>query len=74
MSRLIISRSVNTSLVIHDHQGGVIARISVEAINNRRAARLCIMADEAIGVDREEVYEAKIKSGFLPDRVDRTGN
>jgi carbon storage regulator CsrA len=54
MSRLVLTRRLNESVVIH-RDDEVIATVKVSRID-RNAVRLTFVADTSTAIDREEVY------------------
>lgn len=57
MSRLVLTRRTNETVVLHDGNK-VIAEILVARID-RNQVRLSFDADKAVKIDRQEVYETK---------------
>lgn len=54
MSRLVLSRKIEESVVIHD-ENGVLATIKVSKVD-RNQVRLTFEADNMISIDREEIF------------------
>lgn len=57
MPRLVLTRKIDESVVLHDN-AGVVATIKVSRINNRDV-RLTFEADANIKIDREEIFKNK---------------
>jgi len=57
MPRLVLTRKLNESVVLHDNTG-VVATIKVSRINNKDV-RLTFEADANIKIDREEIFNDK---------------
>ena len=55
MSRLVLTRRLNQSVVIH-HDNEVIATVKVSRID-RNNVRLAFVAEPSITIDREEVFD-----------------
>lgn len=54
MSRLVLSRKIEESVIIHD-ENGVLATIKVSKVD-RNQVRLTFEADNMISIDREEIF------------------
>jgi carbon storage regulator CsrA len=57
MSRLVLSRRVDETVVIHKN-GEIVSKVKVSRINRGQVA-LTFEADETINIDRQEIYNAK---------------
>jgi carbon storage regulator CsrA len=55
MSRLVLTRKIDETVIIHDYTG-VIARVKVSKVD-RNQVRLTFEAGEEIRIDRQEVFE-----------------
>jgi len=55
MSRLVLSRKIEESVVIHD-ENGVLATVKVSKVD-RNQVRLTFEADNKISIDREEIFD-----------------
>ena len=55
MSRLVLTRKIDETVIIHD-DAGVIARVKVSKVD-RNQVRLTFEAGEEIRIDRQEVFE-----------------
>jgi carbon storage regulator CsrA len=59
MSRLVLSRKLGETIVIHDKRG-VLANIKITRID-RNQVRLTFTADEKVKVDRQEVFDKTLQ-------------
>jgi carbon storage regulator CsrA len=55
MSRLVLTRKIDETVIIHDDTG-VISRVKVSKVD-RNQVRLTFEAGEEIRIDRQEVFE-----------------
>jgi len=56
MSRLVLTRKLNESIVIHDDAAGVLAKIKVSKMD-RNQVRLTFEANQEIRIDRQEIFD-----------------
>jgi carbon storage regulator CsrA len=57
MSRLVLTRKINESVVMHD-ETGVLATVKISKID-RNQVRITFEADPSLKIDRQEVFDAQ---------------
>jgi carbon storage regulator CsrA len=55
MSRLVLTRKIDESVILHDDDG-VLARVKISKVD-RNQVRLTFEADNKIKIDRQEVFD-----------------
>ena len=60
MPRLVLTRKLNETVVIHDDTRGVLAKVKLTRID-RNQVRLTFLADETVKVDREEIFDKTLR-------------
>ena len=65
MPRLVLTRRLNESVVIH-RDDEVIATVKVSRID-RNQVRIAFVADPSISIDRQEVFDSAPTSCLSPD-------
>lgn len=55
MSRLVLTRKINESVVMHD-ETGVLATVKISKID-RNQVRITFEADPSLKIDRQEVFD-----------------
>jgi len=57
MSRLVLTRKINESVIIHD-KTGVLAAVKISKID-RNQVRITFEAEPSLKIDRQEVFDAQ---------------
>mgnify|MGYP000894003268 FL=1 len=65
MSRLVLTRRLNESVVVH-REGDVIVTVKVCRID-RNQVRIALVADQTITIDRQEVFDSATNSYLSAD-------